>query len=122
VRHTTYGTSNSFSKFLESVHKGMLSLYVKDNSNKSIAGKIGVAVAKTVVIIPSIVVGYVSDIAKSATNLLDYDTKLLRQRPPRCFVDSKLLTPYSYTDSVGRYVLATVEEGRYLVEGIKGHA
>ena len=122
MRHTTYGTSNSLSKFLESVHKGMLSLYVKDSVNKSIAGKIGVAVAKTVVIIPSIVVGYVSDIAKSATNLLDYDTKLLRQRPPRCFVDSKLLTSYSYTDSVGRYVLATVEEGRYLVEGIKGHA
>jgi hypothetical protein len=92
VRHTSYGTSNSVSKFLESVHKGMLSLYVEEQAKTGVGWKLLIAVARTIVVIPSIFVGYTADMAKIATDLLDYDAKLLRKRPPRCFVDSKLLT------------------------------
>jgi hypothetical protein len=46
----------------------------------------------------------------------------LRRRPPRAFLTDKKLAQYSYANSVGLYVLSTVEKGRYMSEGIKGHA
>jgi hypothetical protein len=74
------------------VFKGMLSLYVEEQAKTGVGWKLLIAVARTIVVIPSIFVGYTADMAKIATDLLDYDAKLLRKRPPRCFVDSKLLT------------------------------
>ena len=53
---------------------------------------------------------------------LHEQTASLRRRPPRAFLSDKKLSQYSYANSVGLYVLSTVEKGRYMSEGIKGHA
>jgi hypothetical protein len=93
LRHTAYGASNSVSKCFESVHKGMLSIYVPgDERNRNVGWKMMVSLAKAFMVVPSVIVGNAASLSKGVTSVLGYETSIVRKRPPRCFVDQKRLT------------------------------
>jgi hypothetical protein len=66
-------------------------------------------------------VSFVSSTANNIRDAVQQPSPLIRKRPPRSFKTSSVLTVYSFTDSVGQYVLSMVDHGRYLSEGIKLH-
>jgi len=121
VRHTVFGASNSASKMLEALKKGIHSVYIDEHSNQSKVWKVVMAMARVSLLLPNIAVSAASSTASQLCQVMEQQHPVLRRRPPRSFLTSRLLTPYSYSESVGQYVLSMVEHGKYLSEGIKFH-
>lgn len=120
-KHVTFGASNSTSKFFESIRKGLHSIYVDERHDQGKIWKLTMALARTSLLLPNIVVSLASTTATNLRDALQTQQNVTRKRPPRSFLTSRLLTPYSYNDSVGQYVLSIVESGVYLSEGIRDH-
>lgn len=120
-KHVTFGASNSTSKFFESIRKGLHSIYVEDRQDQGKIWKLTMALARTSLLLPNIVVSLASSTATNLRDALQTQQTITRKRPPRSFLTSRMLTPYSYNDSVGQYVLSIVESGVYLSEGIRDH-
>lgn len=120
-KHTLFGASNSASKCFDSIKKGIHSIYQDDNTDMGKGWKVTMALARTLLLLPNISVSVASSTANHIRDAIQQQHPILRQRPPRSFLTSRLLTPYSYSDSVGQYVLSMVEHGKYLCEGIKFH-
>ncbi|CAG9316922.1 unnamed protein product [Blepharisma stoltei] len=120
-KHTLFGASNSASKCFDSIKKGIYAVYDDDKNNIGKGWKVAMAIARTALLVPNITISLASSTANHIRDAIQQQHPILRQRPPRSFLTSRLLTPYSYSDSVGQYVLSMVEQGKYLSEGIKFH-
>lgn len=64
------------------------------------------ATARTALLLPNIVVSMASSTASNIRDAINQNVVDKRKRPPRSFTGSRLLTHYSYSDSVGQYVLS----------------
>mmetsp|Transcript_7531 Transcript_7531/g.13999 ORF Transcript_7531/g.13999 Transcript_7531/m.13999 type:complete len:2958 (-) Transcript_7531:53-8926(-) len=121
VKHTAYGASNSTSRFLDSLRKGIQSLYQDEQPEHQRRWSIVLALLRTALLVPNIVVSIASSTASHVRDAIHQQPLGARKRPPRCLLASKTLTPYSYDESLGQYILATVRQGQYLQEVLKHH-
>lgn len=121
VKHTAYGASNSTSRFLDSLHKGIQSLYQDEQPEQQRRWSIVLALLRTALLVPNIVVSIASSTAGHVRDAIHKQPVGFRKRPPRCLLASRMLTTYSYDESLGQYILATVHQGQYLREELKHH-
>ena len=120
-QHSIFGASNSMSKLFESFKKGMYTMYLDDNKQRGMLVNLIMATTRTALLLPNIAITMASSTANHIRDAVQQQQPLIRKRPPRSFLTSRLLTVYSYSESVGLYVLSMVEQGRYLAEGIRYH-
>jgi hypothetical protein len=121
VKHTAYGASNSTSRFLDSLRKGIQSLYQDEQPEQQRRWSVVLALLRTALLVPNILVSIASSTASHVRDSIHQQPTGVRKRPPRCLLASRLLTSYSYDDSLGQYILATVRQGQYLREDLKYH-
>jgi Vacuolar-sorting-associated 13 protein C-terminal len=120
-RHSIFGASNSMSKLFESFKKGMYTIYLDESKERGVLSNLLMASTRTALLLPNIVIAMASSTANHIRDAVQQQHYLLRKRPPRSFLSSRVLSVYSYSESVGQYVLSMVDHGRYLSEGIKYH-
>ena len=120
-QHSIFGASNSMFKLFESFKKGMNTMYIDDEKQRGMFSNLLLATTRTVFLIPNIAISMASSTANHIRDAVQQQHSIIRKRPPRSFLTSRLLTVYSYSDSVGQYVLSMVEHGKYLAEGMKYH-
>lgn len=120
-QHSIFGASNSMSKLFESFKKGMYTMYLDDDKQRGVFSNLLMATTRTALLVPNIAITMASSTANHIRDAVQQQTPLIRKRPPRSFLTNRLLTVYSYSESVGLYVLSMVDQGKYLAEGIKCH-
>jgi hypothetical protein len=121
VKHTAYGASNSTSRFLDSLRKGIQSLYQDEQPEQQRRWSVVLALLRTALLVPNILVSIASSTASHVRDSIHQQPTGVRRRPPRCLLASRLLTSYSYDESLGQYILATVRQGQYLREDLQYH-
>ena len=120
--HSIFGASNSMSKLFETIKKGMYTMYCDDSKERGYMLNLLMATTRIFLLVPNIAIGIASSTANNVRDAVQQQRLLVRKRPPRSFLSSRVISVYSYSEAVGQYVLSMVDHGKYLSEGIKYHA
>lgn len=119
--HSVFGASNSMYKLFDSFKNGMSSMYLAEQNDRSIVSNFFMSSIKLGLLFPNLAASFASATANTIRDAVQEPNHLRRKRPPRPFMNSSVLTVYSFADSVGQYVLSMVEYGKYFNEGIRYH-
>lgn len=119
--HSIFGASNSMYKLFESFKHGMNTMILNENQERSIVSNLFMSTVRMGLLLPNLAVSVASSTANNIRDAVQQPHFLKRKRPPRSFLASSVISIYSYSESVGQYVLSTVEMGKYLSEGIRFH-
>ena len=119
--HSVYGASNSMYRFFESIKNGMNTMILDENRERRIFSKVFMSATRAALLVPNLFFSMASSTANNIRDAVEQPNHIKRKRPPRSFLSSRVLSTYSYSESVGQYVLSMVEHGKYLNEGITYH-